>query len=180
MASASSLPGNIYPQGLCAVERACVLAAIEGAEMAAAGGVAQNVTFAGGTLELASGGSLNEIVSRAAASCSTHRRASTDWLRASASPIKIDLRDLAFVAATTKTGRQSLPSLTEAASNLSGTFTVTDGVHTASIQLLGQYTASEFATASDGHGGTLITFTSATSTTGGHGHGNAIASPVTF
>ena len=64
-------------------------------------------------------------------------------------------------------------------SGLSGTLNVTDGVHTASIQLLGYYMASEFATAGDGHGGTLITFTSATSTNGGHGHGNAIVSPVT-
>ena len=69
-------------------------------------------------------------------------------------------------------------SFTAASGASSGTLTVTDGVHTASIQLLGQYTASEFATASDGHGGTLITFTSATTTTGGHGH-NVIASPVT-
>jgi hypothetical protein len=37
--------------------------------------------------------------------------------------------------------------------------------------------ASEFVAASDGHGGTLITFTSATSTSGGHG--NAIATSVT-
>jgi hypothetical protein len=41
------------------------------------------------------------------------------------------------------------------------------------------YTASEFAAASEGHGGTLITFTSATTATGGHGHGSTIASPVT-
>jgi hypothetical protein len=32
-----------------------------------------------------------------------------------------------------------------------------DGVHTANIALLGQYAASSFVTASDGHGGTLIT-----------------------
>ena len=83
------------------------------------------------------------------------------------------------MSAATKRGQQSNLSFTEAASNLSGTLTVTDGVHTASIQLLGQYTASEFAAASDGHGGTLITFTSATTATGGHSHGNAIASPVT-
>jgi hypothetical protein len=38
--------------------------------------------------------------------------------------------------------------------------------------------ASEFTAASDGKGGTLITFTSATTATGGH-HGSTIASPVT-
>src|SRR5215472_7370545 len=92
---------------------------------------------------------------------------------------QIDLRDVGFVTATTKRGQQSYLSFTEAASNLSGTLTVNDGAHTANIQLLGQYMASEFTAASDGNGGTLITFTSATLTTGGHGHGNAIASPVT-
>ena len=83
------------------------------------------------------------------------------------------------MTATTKKGAQANLSFTEAAGATSGTLTVTDGVHTASIQLLGQYMASEFVAASDGHGGTIITFTSATSTTGGHGHGNAIATPVT-
>jgi hypothetical protein len=38
-----------------------------------------------------------------------------------------------------------------------GTLVVSDGIHTANIALLGQYTASSFAAASDGHGGTLIT-----------------------
>jgi hypothetical protein len=32
----------------------------------------------------------------------------------------------------------------------------TDGVHSATITLLGQYTAGQFTSASDGHGGTLI------------------------
>ncbi|WP_439375552.1 beta strand repeat-containing protein [Bradyrhizobium sp. DASA03120] len=37
-----------------------------------------------------------------------------------------------------------------------GTLSVTDGVHTANIGLLGQYTSDEFELASDGAGGTLI------------------------
>jgi len=41
--------------------------------------------------------------------------------------------------------------------NSGGTLTVSDGTHTANLALLGQYMASSFATASDGHGGTLIT-----------------------
>ena len=69
---------------------------------------------------------------------------------------QIDLRDVAFVIATTKKGQQSDLSFTEAASNLSGTLTVNDGTHTANIQLLGQYTAGQFTLASDGHGGTLV------------------------
>jgi hypothetical protein len=50
----------------------------------------------------------------------------------------------------------SVMSFTEAASNLSGTLTVTDGVNTANITLLGQYMAGQFTLASDGHGGTLF------------------------
>ena len=38
----------------------------------------------------------------------------------------------------------------------SGTLTVTDGTHTAHIKLTGDYTASTFVAAGDGHGGTLI------------------------
>jgi len=53
-------------------------------------------------------------------------------------------------------------SFTGAASNRSGTLTVTDGVHTASIQLHGAYMVSGFVTAGDGHGGSLITVTSLT------------------
>jgi hypothetical protein len=41
--------------------------------------------------------------------------------------------------------------------NTGGTLTVSDGSHAASVALLGQYMASSFVMASDGHGGTLIT-----------------------
>ena len=39
---------------------------------------------------------------------------------------------------------------------LSGELKVSDGIHTANIALLGNYMASTFVMASDGHGGTLI------------------------
>jgi len=51
----------------------------------------------------------------------------------------------------TKKGEQTHLSFTEAASNLSGTLTVTDGVHIANIELLINYTAGQFV-ACDGHG----------------------------
>jgi len=85
---------------------------------------------------------------------------------------QIDLLDIAF--GTTKKSQMSFSG------NGTDSFVnVTDGLHTASIHLLGYYIASEFAVSSDGHGGTLITFTSATSTTGGHGHGATLATPFT-
>jgi len=150
-----------------------------GYEVVQSGGVAQNVTLASGTLEVASGGSVNEVGFQGGslvldASANFH-----GLVAGFGASDQIDLRDVGFVTATTKRGQQSYLSFTEAASNLSGALTVNDGALTANIQLLGQYMASEFTAASDGNGGTLITFTSATLTTGGHGHGNAIASPVT-
>lgn len=41
--------------------------------------------------------------------------------------------------------------------NTGGALTVSDGTHVATLHLLGQYSAADFAIASDGHGGTLIT-----------------------
>jgi hypothetical protein len=83
---------------------------------------------------------------------------------------QIDLRDIAF--GTTKKSQLSFDAA-------SGTLDVTDGVHTAHLQL-GYAMAGGFAVSSDGYGGTLLTFeSSVTPTTSGHGHGNAVASPVT-
>ena len=45
----------------------------------------------------------------------------------------------------------------EAGSNLSGTLTVNDGTHVATLTLLGQYVTGQFHMANDGHGGTLVT-----------------------
>src|SRR5207248_3814942 len=47
------------------------------------------------------------------------------------------------------------PTFTNATTS-GGTLNVTDGTHTASIALLGNYMASSFTTASDGHGGTAV------------------------
>ena len=63
-----------------------------------------------------------------------------------------DQIDLTSIAFSSKTTLGYLPN----AGNLGGTLNVSDGVHHASLALLGQYMASSFVTASDGHGGTLI------------------------
>lgn len=59
----------------------------------------------------------------------------------------LDLSDIAFGAGT---------KATFSGSTTGGTLQVTDGTHIADISLLGNYTASTFVTASDGHGGTLV------------------------
>ena len=61
----------------------------------------------------------------------------------------LDLSDIQFAAGTTL-------AYTANAGNSGGKLTVSDGSHTASLALLGQYTAADFALSSDGHGGTMI------------------------
>ncbi len=90
------------------------------------------VTFAGGgTLQL-------EASARFGGSIASFGRAD-----------HLDLSDITFGANTTV-------GFTEAAGHQRGVLTASDGVHTASIILLGQYTAAQFTVASDGHGGSLI------------------------
>jgi hypothetical protein len=59
----------------------------------------------------------------------------------------LDLRDIAFGAGTTAS---------YVGTKTGGTLTVTDGTHTAHIQLAGNYTASTFTVSSDGAGGTTV------------------------
>jgi len=165
---------------------------IGGYEVVQAGGLARDVTlYDGGTLEVASGGLVSGKLifngNSAGSTLTLDAGASFQGLvadfgaydPATGLGVKNDQIDLEGIGiATTKKGQARL-SFTEAASNQSGTLTVTDGVHTASIQLLGQYMASEFVAASDGHGGTLITFTTATQPGGHLGHSNSVATPVT-
>ena len=62
---------------------------------------------------------------------------------------QLDLADIGFGSKP----RSALPKTAATGGELK----VSDGIHTANIALLGNYMASTFALASDGHGGTLIT-----------------------
>ena len=62
----------------------------------------------------------------------------------------LDLGNIAFAEGST-----TLVYAADAAHGR-GTLTVSDGTRTASLSLLGQYAASDFAPSSDGHGGTMI------------------------
>jgi autotransporter passenger strand-loop-strand repeat protein len=149
-----------------------------GREVVQSGGLVAGTTLYGGTLEVQSGGVVGAVRFGADGGIG-----GTLMLDASASfhgvlagfgdygqPDQIDLVDIGF--GTTKKS-QTKVSFTEAASTLSGTLTVSDGLHAANVQLVGDYIPSNFVAASDGNGGTLITFTSATVVTGGNGHGHA-------
>jgi len=153
-----------------------------GHEVVQSGGTAHSTVISGGTLEVASGGILDGVRFEGGtlvldASAGQHGLLVAGFGQGGAMDA-IDLKDIAF--GTTKQNQTHL-SFTEAANGTSGTLTVTDGFHTANL-LLAQYgatlTSNNFVLGSDGHGGTIVDFTSATSVTGGHGHGNAIASPV--
>jgi hypothetical protein len=63
---------------------------------------------------------------------------------------RIDLADIAFGSHT---------SLTYQADSAGGggTLSVCDGLHAASVMLLGQYAAASFALAADAHGGIVVT-----------------------
>jgi len=63
----------------------------------------------------------------------------------------VDLTEIGFGADTTLAYAQNADGAG------GGTLSVSDGSHTASIALLGNYMASMFAASFDGHGGTLIT-----------------------
>jgi hypothetical protein len=63
-------------------------------------------------------------------------------------PDTIDLLAIEFHSGTTTLGYQD--------NGLSGTLTVTDGVHTQKLAMIGSYMAANFTLMSDGHGGTLV------------------------
>jgi hypothetical protein len=64
---------------------------------------------------------------------------------------QLDLHDILFGAATTQT-------YTANETGTGGTLTVSDGVHTANITILGQYSGAGFTTSVDNGGGTSVTY----------------------
>ncbi len=118
-----------------------VKGAVSGAGSATIGGgvldllstFTENVTFTGsaGMLELAQSQTYTGTVTGFSKSGGTF----------------LDLLDITFGAGT---------KATYAGAKKSGVLTVTDGTHTAQINLKGDYRTSTFIVASDGHGGTII------------------------
>jgi len=106
---------------------------INGGTLDAASTFTENVIFNGttGTLELA------------------HSQAYTGTLTgfSTTGTTSLDLGDITFGAST---------KAAYSGTTASGVLTITDGIHTATIKLSGNYTASTFTVASDGHGGTTV------------------------
>jgi autotransporter passenger strand-loop-strand repeat protein len=130
----------------------------QGYEYVGSGGTASATTIDGGVVEVASGGSTGSApIAFTSNGGDLQLDASVSFhgsIGGFGSPFgvteEIDLRDVAF-------GSGTALSFTEAGNNLSGTLTVSDGTHTASLTLLGQYATGNFTLSSDGHRGTFIT-----------------------
>lgn len=105
-----------------------------GVEYVYAGGTANGVTFAGpyGYLGLDQSSALTGTIS--------------GWAHDF-----IDLGDILFSDSGTTL------AYSDNADHSGGVLTISDGTHLATLNLLGQYTAADFALSSDGHGGSLIT-----------------------
>ncbi|MGI9170382.1 MAG: beta strand repeat-containing protein, partial [Caulobacteraceae bacterium] len=109
------------------------VAIIASGTLAFASGFTENVTFTGGT------GVLDLAQSQ------TYTGSITGFSKTGGT--QLDLGDIAFVGSAQATFKGNATS---------GTLTVTDGTHTASLKLVGDYRTSTFVAASDGAGGVLI------------------------
>ncbi|MGC2413666.1 MAG: hypothetical protein WA459_13355, partial [Stellaceae bacterium] len=117
-------------------------------------GKASGGTINGGLIEVRSGGSASGTVSFVSGgTLQLDAEATFTGVIAGftgPSPLdQLDLRGIAFGSGTTR-------SFTEAASNTSGTLTVTDGTHSVHLTLLGNYITNNFALFTDSHGGTRV------------------------
>jgi autotransporter passenger strand-loop-strand repeat protein len=116
------------------------------------GGALAGATLSGGFLEIKSGGTAGTSQIAFTSAGGTLQLDDSQHFSATISgfgvPGNIDLRDISFGSGTTL-----------AYDNLgtSGTLTVSDGTHTATLNLLGQYVAGNFTKQTDNNGGTLIT-----------------------
>jgi fibronectin-binding autotransporter adhesin len=127
-----------------------------GFEVVSSGGTASSAVISGGTLEVASSGSTGTGATTFAVSGGGILQLDDSQhfgglVAGFGQPDLLDLRDIAFTSATTLSWTQ----VTSGAS-ASGTLTVSGGGNVANITLLGHYVASQFTSASDGQGGTLV------------------------
>jgi autotransporter passenger strand-loop-strand repeat protein len=123
-----------------------------GSAFVSSGGVLSGATLSGGFLEIMSGGMAGTSqIGFTSAGGTLQLDDSQDFggvISGFGVPGGIDLRDIAFGSGTT---------LGYSGNASSGVLTVSDGTHTATINLLGQYAAGNFTLHSDGNGGTLVT-----------------------
>jgi autotransporter passenger strand-loop-strand repeat protein len=123
-----------------------------GLEFVSSGGTVLSATISGGVVEVGSNGVLSGVVTFASSGGGTLQ---LDGAQSYASAFVfgftssdfIDFRAVAFSGSVLSWNQINTSS---------GTLSVTNGGTSASITLLGQYIASQFTSANDGHGGTLV------------------------
>jgi hypothetical protein len=117
-----------------------------------------NAVIAGGALEFAhaSDSNVSFTASGSGYLALDQSQYFTGQISGFAAQDKLDLGDIAFSTATT------LSYLTDD-DNSGGILKVSDGPHTANLDLIGDYSAASFTLSSDGHGGTMLTVPSSDS-----------------
>jgi len=123
-----------------------------GTEVVSSGGTLSGATLSGGQLEIVSGGTAGSSTINISAGTlilddSQNFSGSIAGLLTSGVQ-NVDLADINFA---------TLQTLGYSDSGTSGTLTVTDGTHTALLNMIGAYTVGSFKTSDDGHGGVLLT-----------------------
>jgi autotransporter passenger strand-loop-strand repeat protein len=117
------------------------------------GAAVSGATLSGGLVEIRSGGIAGQINFSAGGTGGTLQLDDSAHFSGTISgfgvPGDIDLRDISFLGSGTTLGYND--------QGTSGTLTVSDGTHTATLNLLGHYVAGNFVAQADGNGGTLIT-----------------------
>ncbi|MBR0745759.1 hypothetical protein JQ582_17665 [Bradyrhizobium japonicum] len=127
---------------------------LSGTQHVQAGGSADDTTIGSGALAFVhAGGTIDDVIFAGPNASLVLAQASafTGMISGWQDHDSLDLGDILF--------SDGLTSMAYAQNNdnTGGTLTVSDGTHVATLHLLGQYSAADFALSSDGHGGTLIT-----------------------
>ncbi|WP_445217126.1 beta strand repeat-containing protein [Bradyrhizobium sp. Pa8] len=127
---------------------------LAGTQQVQSGGSADDTTIGSGALAFVhAGGTMDDVIFAGANASLVLAQASalTGTISGWQDHDSIDLGDILFSDDSTSL------AYSQNNDNTGGTLTVSDGTHVATLHLLGQYTAADFAIASDGHGGTLLT-----------------------
>jgi autotransporter passenger strand-loop-strand repeat protein len=125
-----------------------------GKEFISSGGIDNGTTLSGGKEVVIAGGTLSGIVTFAGSGQlvldqSASFSSSAMLAGFNTTSDLLDLADISFASHPTI-------GYTPASGNLSGTLSVSDGVHSANLVLIGQYTAGSFSSSADATGGTII------------------------
>jgi autotransporter passenger strand-loop-strand repeat protein len=139
-------------------------------EVVLAGGTLSNLTLSGGSATISSGGSLvgATISAGGVLEIASSAIVGATPITISSGTLKLD-NSQAFTGSVTGLANANqavdftdinfatFQTVAYSGTTLSGQLTVSDGTHVARLNLIGNYLGATFTSASDGHGGTLVT-----------------------